>query len=103
MTIFGIFYREVVVGEYTIGEDPDCETCPPVQKFGVDKVILHENWDPNIAKKGFKKGFDIALVRLDGSIKLFSVSLVGISKEYIDSVFTSHNIYKMNYFCDYLS
>ena len=76
MTIFGIFYREVVVGEYTIGEDPDCETCPPVQKFGVDKVILHENWDPNIAKKGFKKGFDIALVRLDGSITLFSVSII---------------------------
>ena len=69
-------YREVVVGEYTIGEDPDCETCPPVQKFGVEKVILHENWDPNTAKKGFKKGFDIALVRLDGSIKLFSVSIV---------------------------
>ena len=76
MTIFGIFYREVVVGEYTIGEDPDCETCPPVQKFGVEKVILHENWDPNTAKKGFKKGFDIALVRLDGSITLFSVSII---------------------------
>ena len=77
VTTIGMFYREVVVGEYIVGEDPDCETCPPVQRFGVEKVILHKNWDPS--RKGFKKGFDIALVRLDGSIKLFTVSIVGIS------------------------
>ena len=68
--------REVVVGEYVVGEDPDCErgSCsPPIQKFGVEKVILHEEYDSS--RRGFYKGHDIALVRLDGIITLFAVSL----------------------------
>ena len=68
-------HREVVVGEYVVGEDPDCERgrcSPPIQKFGVEKVINHENWDAS--RKGFLKGNDIALVRLDGYITLFLVS-----------------------------
>ena len=69
------FIREVIVGEYVVGEDPDCEggSCsPPIQKFGVEKVIAHDDWDSS--RKGFRKGNDIALVRLDGLITLFTVS-----------------------------
>merc|ERR1712226_1512868 len=70
--------REVVVGEYVVGEDPDCERgrcSPPIQKFGVEKVINHENWDAS--RKGFLKGNDIALVRLDGYITLFLDDTLG--------------------------
>ena len=55
--------------------DPDCEddSCsPPVQRFGIEKVIIHEEWDSG--RRGFRKGNDIALVRLDGVIELFIVS-----------------------------
>ena len=69
--------REVIVGEYVVGEDPDCErgSCsPPIQKFGVEKVVAHEEWDTS--RRGFRKGNDIALVRLDGLITLFTVSKI---------------------------
>ena len=72
-----IFHREVIVGEYVVGEDPDCERgrcSPPIQKFGVDKVIAHEKWDSG--KNGFLKGNDIALVRVDKTITLFTVSVI---------------------------
>ena len=58
-----------------VGVDPDCErdSCsPPVQRFGVEKVNIHQKWDPG--RGGFRKGNDIALVRLDGVIDLFIVS-----------------------------
>jgi len=70
--------KEVIVGEYVVGEDPDCEhgSCsPPIQTFGVERVISHEKWDNG--KNGFLKGNDIALVRLDGSIKLFTDDNLG--------------------------
>ena len=66
--------REVVIGEHVVGVNPDCEgkrCSPPIQKFGVEKVVVHENWDSG--EKGFVKGNDIALVRLDGTIILFDV------------------------------
>ena len=68
-----------MVGEYVVGEDPDCErgSCsPPIQKFGVEKVILHDKWDSS--RRGFRKGNDIALVRLDGLITMFTVSNVAM-------------------------
>ena len=68
-------HREVIVGEYVVGEDPDCERgrcSPPIQKFGVEKVVTHEKWDSG--RSGFLKGNDIALVRLDSAITLFVVS-----------------------------
>ena len=58
-----------------VGTDPDCERgrcSPPIQKFGVEKVITHERW--NNDKNGFLEGNDIALVRVDKSIRLFTVS-----------------------------
>lgn len=65
-----------MVGEYVVGVDPDCDergSCsPPIQKFGVEKVIVHDEWDSS--RRGFRKGNDIALVRLDGLITLFTVS-----------------------------
>jgi len=70
--------REIVVGEHVVGQEKDCirdrigGKCldvglPPIQKFGVAKVILHENWNPS----DFRQGFDIALVRIVKSIVLF--------------------------------
>ena len=64
------------MGEYIVGQNPDCEhgSCsPPIQKFGIEKVIIHESWDSG--RNGFLKGNDIALVRVDGLIKLFTVSI----------------------------
>ena len=55
--IMNLLDREVVVGEHVVGVNPDCEgkSCsPPIQKFGVEKVVVHENWDSG--EKGFVKG-----------------------------------------------
>ena len=60
-----------------MGENPDCElsSCsPPIQKFGVEKVIVHEKWDTS--RRGFLKGYDIALVRLGRSAVLYTVSIL---------------------------
>ena len=62
-----------------MGDDPDCwknnnleEYCqPPVQRFGVEEVISHPNW--NAAGNGYRKGYDIALVRLDRKATLYLV------------------------------
>ena len=71
--------REVVLGEHKVGDDPDCwknnnleKYCqPPVQRFGVESVISHPNW--NAAGNGYRKGYDIALVRLDRKATLYLV------------------------------
>ena len=78
--------------------DPDCEddSCsPPVQRFGIEKVIIHEEWDSR--RGGFRKGNDIALVRLDGVIELFIVSkgkemliMKYLWKKYMFSLVVSH-------------
>ena len=78
--LLSFFTREVVLGEHKVGEDPDCwqKDCWPdccqkkVQRFGVESVINHPNW--NAAGNGYRKGYDIALVRLDGNATLYSVS-----------------------------
>ena len=72
-------HREVVLGEHKVGDDPDCwknnnleEYCqPPVQRFGVEEVVSHPNW--NAAGNGYRKGYDIALVRLDRKATLYLV------------------------------
>lgn len=58
--------KQVVLGELEVGTNPDCDAtgrfcAPPIQVFGVDEVVVHENWD----KSKYKEGYDIALVRLD--------------------------------------
>ena len=66
-----LFFSEVLVGELNLKEDPDCTTsnfcAPSPQKLSVENVKIHEKWNSGF----FQKGFDIALVRVDGSINLF--------------------------------
>ena len=55
-----------------MAENPDClnvgDFClPNPQKFRIKKVTQHENWDAKL----FQEGYDIALVRVRGDIKLF--------------------------------
>ena len=69
---FCILFRQVIVGEHTLAEDPDCVNggnfcLPKPQKFGIDKVTQHQNWEFKL----FQEGYDIALVRIRGEIKLF--------------------------------
>ena len=66
------FFRQVIVGEHTLAENPDCVTVgnfclPNPQKFRINKVTQHQNWDAKL----FQDGYDIALVRIIGEIKLF--------------------------------
>ena len=68
-----------MLGEHKVGDDPDCwknnnleKYCqPPVQRFGVESVTSHPNW--NAAGNGYRKGYDIALVRLDRKATLYLV------------------------------
>ena len=77
------FRREVVVGEHVVGQDRDCVydrttgKCediglPPAQKRGVERVIIHENWNVS----NYKGGSDIALVRVNKPIVMFFVSYI---------------------------
>merc|ERR550539_518790 len=70
--------KEVVVGEHVVGQDRDCVydrttgKCediglPPAQKRGVERVIIHENWNVS----NYRGGSDIALVRVDKPIVMF--------------------------------
>ncbi len=43
---------EVLVGEHTVGPDPDCSTCPPMQRFIPEEIILHEGF-------GFRDGYSL--------------------------------------------
>lgn len=58
-----------MVGEHTLGNDPDCKDnfCLTPQKLKVESIKIHEKWNGN----AFKTGNDIALVRVQGNIKLF--------------------------------
>ena len=61
-----------MVGEHTLGESPDCRKegrfcLPETQELQIEKVTQHPQW--NII--AFQAGFDIALVRVKGNIKLF--------------------------------
>ena len=65
-------FREVVLGEYIVGIDPDCpflngkRTCaPPKITRKVAKTIVHEDYKPNLPFPN-----DIALIRFDKAVPL---------------------------------
>ena len=66
-----IICSEVLIGEHTLAQDPDCHgsgtfCLPSPQHLNVEKVIPHEEW----SEINFKQGHDIALIRVEGHIKL---------------------------------
>ena len=70
------YFSEVVLGEHVVGTDPDCEDrrCAPRRiKRRVSKVIVHENWRNSSVDETLKK-YDIALLRLEEKVPLFSES-----------------------------
>ena len=75
VVIFSISTSNVVLGDYTIGENPDCSTqhscLPPVQDILVERVKIHENWN----LRTVRLGFDVALVRLAKPAILSFVSI----------------------------
>ena len=80
-----ILFSEVLVGEYTLAQDPDCQgsfCLPSPQHLNIEKVIPHEDW----SEENFKQGHDIALIRVQGHIKL------NVSKTKIDVLTQCVNI-----------
>ena len=65
---FLCIFREVVLGEYIIGSDPDCtyKCAPPKITRKIAKTIIHEGY---YTAPPFPN--DIALIRLDESVPLF--------------------------------
>ena len=66
------FFRWVVVGDHVLKENPDCRPrryfcLPEPQKLPIEKVIPHPNFD----SEKYWEGYDIALVRVRGNIKLY--------------------------------
>ena len=48
------FFSEVILGENTVGKDPDCETCPSVIRRKINKdrdIIVHEGFNRRRGKK----------------------------------------------------
>ncbi len=67
-------FREIVVGEHNLLQDPDCVTfrgrkdcAPKVQRLTPEKVIIHEDYD----SPRFELGNDIALIRLSTPVTLY--------------------------------
>jgi len=58
--------REVVLGEHTVGTDPDCPKCAKKITRGIDKIFIHEDFN------GIDSKNDIALIKLTNSVPLFS-------------------------------
>ena len=75
VVIFSISTSNVVLGDYTIGENPDCSTqqscLPPVQDILVERVKIHKNWN----LRTVRLGFEVALVRLAKPAILSFVSI----------------------------
>ena len=63
--IIHLNFREVVLGEHTVGKDPDCEKCARKITRGIDKIFIHEDFN------GIDSKNDIALIKLDNSVPLF--------------------------------
>ena len=59
-------FREVVLGEHTVGTDPDCQKCENKITRGIDKIFIHEDFN------GIDSNNDIALIKLDDSVPLFN-------------------------------
>jgi hypothetical protein len=67
------FFREIILGEHTLGPDPDCMKIQgkigcvaKVIKRKIAKVIIHQNY--NSSRK--TSPYDIALIRLDEAVPL---------------------------------
>ena len=67
-------YRELVFGEHDLLKQVDCnrrnQCAPPVQRRRPVEIIQHPGWNEN----RFTEGDDIALIRLDRPVSLFTVS-----------------------------
>lgn len=63
-----ILSSQVVIGEQIVGQDPDCSTCPPVQRFFPSRsdIVLHENFRLSRVQD---QGNDILLIRLHGLVQ----------------------------------
>ena len=70
-----IYFSEIVLGETIVGEDPDCwgsgspsKCLTGIIKRYISKIIVHEDYI------GYENSFqnDIALIRVDRAIPLFS-------------------------------
>jgi hypothetical protein len=70
--IIDFFFSQVVVGEHVLKQNPDCrprrDFClPEPQTLTIEKVISHPKFD----SEKYWEGYDIALVRVRGNIKLY--------------------------------
>jgi len=63
---------EIVLGEHNTRKDPDCETCPKKITRKAGKIIVHENYSNSDEVSAETYRNDIALIRLNESVPLFS-------------------------------
>ena len=71
-----IIFSEIVLGEYIVNQDPDCDetntNCNPIViRRGIKKIIVHENYEKH-RNEAIQFANDIALIRLDQSVPLNS-------------------------------
>ena len=69
------YFREVLLGETTVGEDPDCwvsKCFTPAIKRYISKIIVHEDYLRILEGENANVENDIALIRVDRPIPLFS-------------------------------
>ena len=71
-----IIFSEIVLGEYIVNQDPDCDetnnNCnPTVIRRGIKQIIVHENYEKH-KNEAIQFANDIALIRLDQSVLLNS-------------------------------
>ena len=75
-SIHFIIFSEIVLGEYIVNQDPDCDetntNCnPTVIRRGIKKIIVHQNYEKH-KNEAIQFANDIALIRLDQSVPLNS-------------------------------
>lgn len=63
---------EIVLGEHNVKTDPDCEDCPGKITRKVGKITVHENYlnSEEVSAESYRN--DIALIRLDEPVPLYS-------------------------------
>ena len=63
-------FREIVLGDHVVGEDPDCNRfgcLPKVFKRQVKSYKIHENYQPG----SVDSPYDLALIRLDRLVPVY--------------------------------
>ena len=69
-------FREIVFGEHTVGTDPDCINGGLCSAKKItrkpDQIIIHEDYLYYGSTDGFYNLNDIALIRLNESVPLYS-------------------------------